>query len=101
MQSNSSPSRIAALLTIGFLLGVGCSIAAFWLFVNPGNSDQLGDAKLPLVPTEIDPSTQEQSSRTEISNVSEESKTNVLGLDDIAGIKSNFEQQLALRVLEH
>ena len=99
MQSNKSPSRFAAQLTIGFLIGVGCSIAAYWLFVNPENSDQLGDARLPLAPTEIDPSTQEQNSQTEISTASEESKTNVLSLDDIAGIKSNFEQQLALRVL--
>ena len=99
MQSNRSPSRFAALLTIGFLIGVGCSIAAYWLFVNPGNSDQLGNAKLPLAPTEIDPSTQEQSSQTEISTASEEAKTNVLSLDEIAGIKTNFEQQLALRVL--
>lgn len=39
MQSNQTPIRLFALLTVAFLLGIGCSSAAYWLFVATGNDD--------------------------------------------------------------
>ncbi len=39
MQSNQTPIRLFALLTVAFLLGIGCSSAVYWLFVATGNDD--------------------------------------------------------------
>ena len=97
MQANRSPSRFAALLTIGFLIGVGCASAVYWLFVAPENGDQVVETVAPPVSTEIDSSTEVQSSQVGVSSSSESPKSTVRGLEDVVGIKSSFEQQLALR----
>lgn len=39
MQSIQSPNRLFVLLTVAFLLGIGCSSAVYWLFVATGNED--------------------------------------------------------------
>ena len=97
MQANSSPSRFAALLAIGFLIGAGCASAVYWLFVAPENGDQVVETVAPPVSTEIDSSTEVQSSPGGDSSSSESSKLTVRSLEDVVGIKSSFEQQLALR----
>ena len=102
MQSNRSPNRFVALITIGFLVGVGCTSAVYWLFVAPsgGSSDQLVDAVVaPPSPAEIEPSAPVESSPTEASNTPEPPKFAVRSLDEIASMRSASEQQLALRVL--
>ena len=102
MQTNSSPSRLAVLLTAAFLVGVGCASAVYWLFVAPsgGSGDQVADAVVaPLSPAEIEPAAPVQTSPIEASIAPEPPKVAVRSLDEIASMKSASEQQLALRVL--
>lgn len=100
MQTNSSPSRLVALLSVAFLVGVGCASAVYWLFVAPsGGSEQTADTVVaPPSLAEIEPSTRVESSPTEVSNVPAQPKSSVRSLDEIASMKSASEQQLALRV---
>ncbi len=101
MQTNSSPSRLVVLLTVAFLVGVGCTSAVYWLFVAPdgGSGDQFVDTVVAPAPTESDPNTQEQSSPIRVSNTPEPLKFSVRSLDEIASMKSASDQQLALRIL--
>ena len=98
MQSNQSPGRLFVLLTVAFLLGIGCSGAVYWLFVVPENRDQLSDTVAPSSSIVDDSSTHGQSSQTETSSSSALQKFSIRSLDDIAAIKSTSEQQLALRI---
>lgn len=98
MGSISSPNRLFALLTIAFLLGIGCTSAVFWLFLPPGNDDQLSDIVSPRDPTESHPSTDAQASSSELSRASKQQELTAQSLDYIAAIKSTSEQQLALRI---
>ena len=102
MQTNSSPSRLAVLLTVAFLVGVGCASAVYWLIVAPsgGSGDQLADTVVasPSV-AETYPSTQLLIAPTEAPNTPEPPKFAVRSLDEIASMKSPSEQQLAIRVL--
>lgn len=101
MQTNGSPSRLAVLLAVAFLVGVGCTSAVHWLFLAPaGESDgQLADAVAPPSPAAIESSIQAPSSPTDASNAPEPPNSAVRSLDEIAGMKSTSEQQLALRTL--
>lgn len=102
MQTNSSPSRLAVLLTVAFLVGVGCASAVYWLIVAPsgGRSDQLADTvAAPPSVAETYPSTQLLIEPTEASNTPDPPKFAVRSLEEIASMKSSSEQQLALRVL--
>ena len=101
MQTNGSPSRLAVLLAVAFLVGVGCTSAVHWLFLAPsGERDgQLADAVAPPSPVEIESSTQAPSSPTDASNAPEPPNLTVRSLDEIAGMKTTSEQQLALRTL--
>lgn len=99
MQTNSSPSRLVVLLSVAFLVGVGCTSAVYWLFVAPGTDEQLVDTVVAPAPTEIEPSTQVENSPAEVSNAPEPPKFAVRSLDEIASMKSASEQQLALRLL--
>ncbi len=98
MQTNISPSRLAALLIVALLVGVGGTSAVFWLILAPfgGGGDQVYDAAAPPTPTEIGASTQVP---TETSDASEPAKFAVRSLDEIAGMRSASEQQLALHIL--
>ena len=100
MQTPQSPGRLVALLSIGFVIGVACSCAVYWLFVAPdgGSGDQFVDTVVAPAPTESDPRTQEQSSPIRVSNTPEPLKFPVRSLDEIASMKSASEQQLALRI---
>ena len=91
MQSSRSPGRLAVQITIGFLIGGGCSLAVYGPFVAPGGGDALADAVASPHPTET--------ASTEISKDSEETKTSALSLAEIAGIKSASEQESALSEL--
>ena len=97
MQSNRSIGRRIALPAITFILGVGCASAVYWLFIVPGNSENLVDALKPSSSIASNPGTQEQGLPTEVSSSSEPQKFSIRSLDDIEGIKSTSEQQLALR----
>ncbi len=103
MQSNSSPRRLAMLLTVALLIGigvgVGCTSAVYWLLAAPSSEsgDQLADVAARSAPTETESGTPVQSSPAEASNAPP--KFAVRSLDEIAGMKSPSEQQLALRVL--
>ena len=101
MQTNSSRSRLAVLLTVAFLVGVGCSSAVYWLFVAPsgGSGGQLVDADVPPPTTETDPGTQTQSSSSDGANTPESLNFPVRNLNEIASMRSASEQQLAIRVL--
>ncbi len=101
MQTNSSPSRLAALLTVGFLIGVGCTSAVYWLLVAPsgGGGIQLADSAAPSTPAEIESSASLQTSPSEASDAPEPPKFAVRSLDEIAGMESASEQQLALHIL--
>ena len=99
MQFSRSPSRFVALITIGFLIGVGSCCAVYWLFLAPGSSDRVADGVAPPSTAEIEPATQVENSPSKISNAPEPPKVAVRSLDDIASMKSASEQQLALRVL--
>ncbi len=100
MQANSSPSRLAVLLTVTFLAGIGCTSAVYWLLVAPsGGGDQLEDAATPSSIAEIESSARLQTSPTEASLAREPPKFAVRSLNEIAGIRSASEQQLALHVL--
>ncbi len=101
MQTNSSPSRIAALLTVGFLIGVGCTSAVYWWLVAPSgeSGNQLADAVDPSSSNEDESSTRVQSSPTATSDALEPSRFAVRSLDEIADMKSATDQQLALRIL--
>ena len=99
MQSNRSPSRFVALITIGFLIGVGSSCAVYWLFLTPGSADRVADEVAPPPHTETDPVAEVQTSPTEASNTPEPPKFAVRSLDEIARMRSASEQQLALRLL--
>ena len=101
MQNNSSPSRLAVLLTVAFLVGAGCASAVYWLFVAPsGGNDQFADTVVaPHSPAEIEPAAPVQTSPTEPSTAPESPKIAARSLDEIANIKSASEQQLAMRVL--
>ena len=102
MQSNSSPSRLAVLLTVAFLVGVGSASSVYWLFVAPsgGSGDQVADTVVaPPSSAEIEPSIQVQNSPTEVPSAPETPKIAVHSLDEIANMKSASEQQLALRIL--
>ncbi len=98
MQTNS---RLAVLLTVAFLVGVGGTSAVYWLLVAPsgGADEQLANAATPSSPTEVESSAQEQTAPADTSNASEQPKYAVRSLDEIAGMKSVSEQQLALRIL--
>ncbi len=89
------------LLTVTFLAGVGCTSAVYWLLVAPSgeNGDQLADAVVPTSPDEIDSSARLQTSPTDASNSPEPSEFAIRSLDEIAGMESASEQQLALRIL--
>ena len=89
------------LLTVAFLVGVGCTSAVYWLFVAPsGESDQLSDTVVaPPSVAETYPSTQLLIAPTEASNATERPKFAVRSLDEIASMRSASDQQLALRIL--
>ncbi len=101
MQTPQSPGRLVALLSIGFVIGVACSCAVYWLFVAPsGGSDQLADTVVaPPSVAETYPSTQLLIAPTEASNTPEPLMFPVRNLNEIASMRSASEQQLAIRVL--
>ena len=80
MRVNNLASRLLVKLTTGVLIGIGCTVAS---------ADSI----------ESNPNAQEQSSQTEFSIASEDSKTSVLSLAEIADIKSTSEQESELRKL--
>lgn len=99
MQFSRSHGRIALLITIGVLIGVGGSCAVFWLFVDSGNSDRVADGVAPPFPAEIESTTQVQTSSAKVSDVPKPPKFAVRSLDEIASMKSASEQQLAMRMI--
>ncbi|MXW52529.1 MAG: hypothetical protein F4X44_09080 [Gammaproteobacteria bacterium] len=98
MKSTRSKDRFAALLAVGFLIGVGSSCEAYWLFLAAESNDKLADSVAPSSPTASELSTDDPRSPAEASNVSEPSIATVRSLEDILRIKSLFEQQLALHI---
>ena len=98
MQSYKSCSRLAALTTIGLLIGVAISCEASLLFLGPDSNDELIDTVAPTSSPESEPNTQDLSSSGEVSSTSVPASSTVSSLEDVLRIKSLSEQQIALHI---
>ena len=85
---------------MGFLLGAVCSgVVAYWFFIAWEESNQLANGEQPKPPAESDSDIyRQQDPSTDVSISSESRRMRVRNLEDLQGIQSPYEREMALRI---
>ena len=99
MTSSTSRRKRYALPALTFLLGIGFSLAVYWLLLAPNKSNQLQEA-ITEIPSKYDTSkTHDQHASAQALGPDQSSSATPTSLSDIEQINSPFDRSLALRDL--
>ena len=99
MSGTGSTSRIIALISIAFLLGIGATSAVYWLLIAPGLGDQLADVDAVPPPPDSDLDTSVQDPHHEDTRSAGVASITTQSLEEIQAIESTFERRGALQNL--
>lgn len=97
MKTPRSSARLVVLIALGFLLGVLTTIAVYWLDILPERGDRTTDIDTSALQAEDGSEVPPTVSPSELTSTTESPVIAILSLDDLAGIKSAFARDLALR----
>ncbi|MCY3883753.1 MAG: hypothetical protein OXG24_02435 [Gammaproteobacteria bacterium] len=100
MKLSKSQGIHIALLSVGFILGIGIASAVYWLPLVPEDKDHSSDATTTSDPTNTNELVAIQSTANGVAPSSSNlPNTPIRNLDDLDKFKSSFEKGLALRIL--
>ncbi len=98
MNFSRRPRTHISLISIGIILGIGCSIGVYWQFFAPENNNQSRDT-ITLYPTDVgQPTTREQNAYDLVPNSSLPELHILRKLEDLEEIRSPFDRELALQI---
>lgn len=97
MKTPRSSARLVVLNALGFLLGVLTTSAVYWLNILPERGDRTTDTGTSALQAEDWSEVPTTVSSLELTSTTESPVITILSLDDLAGIKSAFARDLALR----